>query len=101
MQHLRELPTATYGPKVMVYSSNIGKGNIRDFINPALEVLYSKNEPYSWFAISLGRKKSVIPTHYSLRYSYDKNTYVCPRFWLFQGTNSNAALVRFFSQSEK
>ncbi len=74
--------------EVSVFSSSQQQGNVRDFISKEKVFCWTKNEANSWFAIDFGAKKSVIPTHYTLRYGSSGNN-VCPRNWLLQATNRN------------
>src|SRR5687768_3254423 len=43
------------------------------------------------FAIDFGENRSIVPTHYSLRYASGGN-FCCPRNWLLQGSNNMEAL---------
>lgn len=69
-----------------VYCSGLAKGSSpRDFVSdkPNLFV-WTKNEPFSWFAVDFGEGRLVKPSHYRLGYSSTGN-YCCCRNWLLQG----------------
>lgn len=85
-------PNHSNKTSVMVYSSSIKRGKVRDFISDKQGlVVYSENEPNSWFAVDFGEKRAVIPERYAIRYA-NKSKFTFPTHWLFQASNKIEAL---------
>lgn len=76
---------------VSVKSSSIWRGKVELFISKDKVFVWTKNEPFSWFAVDLKEGVSLAPSYYTLRYGSSGNN-VPPRNWVFQATNDESAL---------
>jgi hypothetical protein len=77
---------------VKVIAPNLSKGEPADLISPYPVFAWTRNEPFSWFAVDFGEERRIQPTHYSLRYG-SSGDYCCPRNWLLQATNQVEAIT--------
>lgn len=76
---------------VLVKSSSQWRGTPDLFISKQKVFCWTKNEPFSWFAVDLKEGVSASPTQYTLRYGSSGNN-VPPRNWVLQATNDESAL---------
>jgi hypothetical protein len=53
---------------IRVSGSSIERGNPAELVSRQPSELWTKDVPASWFMIDLGKGRSVIPTHYTLRH---------------------------------
>eukprot|EP01112_Ceratiomyxa_fruticulosa_P011781 TRINITY_DN3229_c1_g1_i1.p1 TRINITY_DN3229_c1_g1~~TRINITY_DN3229_c1_g1_i1.p1 ORF type:complete len:503 (-),score=104.54 TRINITY_DN3229_c1_g1_i1:213-1721(-) len=70
-------------PPIKVTASSIEKGSPSDIVEIKPSECWTRDVPSSWFAIDLGRNRTLIPTHYTLRHG-GNNSKDCLRNWCLQ-----------------